>query len=694
MRVRIEFDSRRGRLAFRWGVALAVAALAMGVPLYASQVGAITTFHPGDVITSSAMNANFAALSAAIDDTDNKCGVLSNLTTTTHANLVAAVNEVNAKTGTSLTSVATATGGGLTGNGTTATPLAVNFTSGETTYDGRYLQSVPTGAGLTGNGTTATPLAVNFASGETTYDARYLQSVAKSTGLTGNGTTATPLAVNFASGETTYDARYLQSVATGAGLAGNGATATPLAVDFNSGETTYDGRYLLQNGADTLTGSLDVVGPVSVLEGLGTGKDAIFCQGGSASGANPGGRALVAVGGTYIGPGVGPAGTAIDATAGTVLGGGNAGLAAAFHGDVTMNGDLNASSAVLPVGVLTIMDTSGYGNVALAAKGGTPPAISAASAKGNFGGNGGNIDGGTGGDATGSGATTGGQGGAGLFIHGGDGGAGATVGRGGVGVDAYGGGGGEGGDAIHALGQFGDSVAGVGIVTEGGQSSTGTGGVGILARGGLGAGSVLGPAGQFFGDVSIVGNLSVNGTINGAVKPWKIDHPLDPDNKFLYHVAVESPDMMNVYNGVVVLDEKGEATVELPSYFEALNRDFRYQLTCICGAALVYISEEIHANRFSIAGGKPGLKVSWQVTGIRQDAYANAHRIVPEVEKSPTEKGKLLFPVELGRPASDGINLPPRGASGAAGFAARNSESPHATASTKAPAAPAAAKHD
>jgi hypothetical protein len=113
--------------------------------------------------------------------------------------------------------------------------------------------------------------------------------------------------------------------------------------------------------------------------------------------------------------------------------------------------------------------------------------------------------------------------------------------------------------------------------------------------------------------------------------------------------------MMNVYNGVVVLDEKGEATVELPSYFGTLNKDFRYQLTCIGGFAPVYVSEEIHANRFSIAGGKPGLKVSWQVTGIRQDAWANAHRIQVEVEKSPTEKGKFLYPVELGHPASEGI---------------------------------------
>ena len=73
--------------------------------------------------------------------------------------------------------------------------------------------------------------------------------------------------------------------------------------------------------------------------------------------------------------------------------------------------------------------------------------------------------------------------------------------------------------------------------------------------------------------------------------------------------------MMNIYNGNVMLDENGEAVVELPEWFEALNRDFRYQLTCIGGFSPVYVASEIADNRFKIAGGKQGLKVSWQVTG-------------------------------------------------------------------------------
>lgn len=140
------------------------------------------------------------------------------------------------------------------------------------------------------------------------------------------------------------------------------------------------------------------------------------------------------------------------------------------------------------------------------------------------------------------------------------------------------------------------------------------------------------------------GNLQIIGTLSKAAGSFKIDHPLDPKNKYLSHSFVESPDMMNIYNGVVVLGKNGSATVKLPAYFEALNRDFRYQLTSIGGFVPVFISQEIKNNVFRISGGRPGVKVSWQVTGVRHDAYANAHRINVEQEKSSSERGHLLYP--------------------------------------------------
>ncbi|MEP0775622.1 MAG: hypothetical protein HRF46_14850, partial [Acidobacteriota bacterium] len=145
------------------------------------------------------------------------------------------------------------------------------------------------------------------------------------------------------------------------------------------------------------------------------------------------------------------------------------------------------------------------------------------------------------------------------------------------------------------------------------------------------------------------GNAMVKGTLSKGGGSFKIDHPLDPENRYLYHSFVESPDMMNVYNGNVVLDEHGQATVELPEWFQALNRDFRYQLTCIGGFAPVYIAAEIAENRFTIAGGRPGLKVSWQVTGIRQDPFANANRIPVEELKPEGERGHLLHPEAWGQ---------------------------------------------
>jgi len=165
------------------------------------------------------------------------------------------------------------------------------------------------------------------------------------------------------------------------------------------------------------------------------------------------------------------------------------------------------------------------------------------------------------------------------------------------------------------------------------------------------------------GDARVTRNLTIDGATyatgfifkNGG--GFRIDHPTDPANKYLYHSFVESPDMTNFYNGNVKLDAKGEATVELPDWFRALNKDFRYQLTAIgAPGPNLYIAEEVSGNRFKIAGGTAGMKVSWQVTGIRQDAYASAHRIAVEEEKTGKERGKYLQPKAHGVSETFGMN--------------------------------------
>ena len=147
------------------------------------------------------------------------------------------------------------------------------------------------------------------------------------------------------------------------------------------------------------------------------------------------------------------------------------------------------------------------------------------------------------------------------------------------------------------------------------------------------------------------GNLSVTGAITAGVKDFKIDHPLDPQNKYLYHGSVESSEMMNIYTGNAILDNGGEAVVSLPKWFEALNADFRYQLTAIGAAAPnLHIAQEIANHQFSIAGGAPGMKVSWQVTGVRHDAYAKTHPLTVEVRKPEKERGHYLHPDAFGVP--------------------------------------------
>ena len=165
-------------------------------------------------------------------------------------------------------------------------------------------------------------------------------------------------------------------------------------------------------------------------------------------------------------------------------------------------------------------------------------------------------------------------------------------------------------------------------------------------------------AGYFDGNVTVTGNLSKGG---GS---FQIDHPLDPLNKYLFHSFVESPDMMNIYNGNLVSDARGYATVSLPNWFQALNRDFRYQLTVIDerdsdGFAQAKVVRGVKDNSFVIRTSVPFTTVSWQVTGIRQDPYANANRIQVEVDKPAGERGKYIHPEAYGLPAEAGIGYRP-----------------------------------
>ena len=147
------------------------------------------------------------------------------------------------------------------------------------------------------------------------------------------------------------------------------------------------------------------------------------------------------------------------------------------------------------------------------------------------------------------------------------------------------------------------------------------------------------------GNVSVFGTFSATGTKN-----FRIDHPLDPANKYLFHASIESSEVLNLYSGNAVLDASGEAVVQLPDWFEVINTDFRYQLTPIGAPGRdLYVAEEVSGGHFKIAGGKPGGKVSWQVSGVRNDAWEKAHPMEVEADKG-AERGHYLTPELYGAP--------------------------------------------
>ncbi len=157
-----------------------------------------------------------------------------------------------------------------------------------------------------------------------------------------------------------------------------------------------------------------------------------------------------------------------------------------------------------------------------------------------------------------------------------------------------------------------------------------------------GYGSGVSIAADFTPDIVVSRNVMATAFMAG-VKLFRIDHPLDPLNKNLQHASIESDQMVNLYRGNITLDPAGKAIVTMPGWFEEINADFAYVLTPIGGWAPLYIEKEINTNTFSIAGGQPGMKVSWQVTAIRKDEFALMRPLVVEPDKEPHQKGKKLY---------------------------------------------------
>lgn len=164
---------------------------------------------------------------------------------------------------------------------------------------------------------------------------------------------------------------------------------------------------------------------------------------------------------------------------------------------------------------------------------------------------------------------------------------------------------------------------------------------------------------------------------SSGIKSFRIDHPADPENKYLLHYAAESPEVINFYSGTTLLDGAGGAVVQLPAYFASINKDPRYTLTAI-GAPMpmLHIAEEVSADAllageqakpgepvpqcmFRIAGGAPGAKVSWRVEAVRKDLWVCTRGAPVEADKEGPEKGTYQHPEFYGQPVERGIHYRP-----------------------------------
>jgi hypothetical protein len=158
-----------------------------------------------------------------------------------------------------------------------------------------------------------------------------------------------------------------------------------------------------------------------------------------------------------------------------------------------------------------------------------------------------------------------------------------------------------------------------------------------------------------------------------GVKTFRIDHPADPENKYLLHYSTEGPEVLNAYSGTAMLDDRGEADVELPAYFARINKDPRYTLTPV-GAPMPMLhiggevstadlelgakaapEEAVPTCRFRIAGGAPGAKVCWRVEAVRNDRWVQRHGVPVEVEKEGVERGTYQEPELYGRSKKKGV---------------------------------------
>lgn len=137
-------------------------------------------------------------------------------------------------------------------------------------------------------------------------------------------------------------------------------------------------------------------------------------------------------------------------------------------------------------------------------------------------------------------------------------------------------------------------------------------------------------------------------TLTNGIKAFKIDHPLAPAERWLYHNAVEGDGHYTLYRGNITLDHSGRAVVQMPDWFDALNDD----LVITYGEWGREVSDAPRTSHRIKNGwvivGQPLRRVSWMASGVRRDAWAAGNPLQVESEKDDKDKGYVAAWREYG----------------------------------------------
>ena len=187
-----------------------------------------------------------------------------------------------------------------------------------------------------------------------------------------------------------------------------------------------------------------------------------------------------------------------------------------------------------------------------------------------------------------------------------------------------------------------------------------TSGRGVYGWANAATGTTYGVYGRNGYNIGTYGVYALGNTGASGTKSFRIDHPSDPENKYLLHYSAESPMPQNFYVGNVVTDAKGFAWVELPDYFQQINANFKYQLTVVGKTfAQAVVWEKIQGNRFQIRTNQPNVEVSWEVKADRNDEFVKRSRPKDVLDKDEQERGTYQHPEFFGMPAERGLDYDP-----------------------------------